>query len=177
MSDQHVPSQSKWRLRFSLLTVLLLTTIIAMAITITLLWCEIGPLRAEVRQLRSQLGELSIVDTETPYAIAIKTEEPDTWKWRVYLPPLPHAEYVLNCNSGLQDPVTSKNVDSLLEQYRRAGRNWSIPNNNQILSGEVVIEAKIVDREGYQYLQVLPYGGQVIGMPERWREFEDKPNR
>ena len=42
---------SRWRLRFSLFSALLLMTIAGMAIVIAQLWHEIGPLRKEVRRL------------------------------------------------------------------------------------------------------------------------------
>lgn len=47
------------RLRFSLLTSLLLVTIAAMAITVYLLYAELVPLRAELRRLRDEVGAVN----------------------------------------------------------------------------------------------------------------------
>ena len=74
------------RLRFSLLTVLLLTTIVGMAIVLVVQWRELGPLRAEVRRLRDEVGYLTIDDDTRPHAIQIDTGEPNHWRWRVYIP-------------------------------------------------------------------------------------------
>ena len=48
------------RARISLLTALLLITIAGMAIVIVQLWRKVEPLQAEVRNLRRELGYLSI---------------------------------------------------------------------------------------------------------------------
>ncbi len=75
------------RPRFSLLTLLLTATIVAMAIVIAKLWHEVGPLQADVRRLRADAGELTVNDPEKIYAIVLDDElEKHTWKWRIYLP-------------------------------------------------------------------------------------------
>ncbi|MCI0492400.1 MAG: hypothetical protein L0Z07_05650, partial [Planctomycetes bacterium] len=61
MTDQ--PEQHwRFRPRFTLLTLLLLMTIVAMAIAMIQLWREVGPLRADNRRLRQEFGYLSIRD-------------------------------------------------------------------------------------------------------------------
>jgi hypothetical protein len=50
------------------------------------LWREVGPLRVEVRQLRDETGRLSIADDSKIHAIAVRTSEDLTWKWRVWVP-------------------------------------------------------------------------------------------
>lgn len=72
--------------RFSLLTVFLLTTIVAMAITIALLWRDVRPLRADNRRLRDEVGELAIDDPMKIHAIQVRTKEDLVWKWRVWVP-------------------------------------------------------------------------------------------
>ena len=51
-------------IRFSLFTAILLTTIVGLTIVVVVLWREVGPLRVEVRQMRAQLGKLTIDDAE-----------------------------------------------------------------------------------------------------------------
>ncbi len=75
------------RPRFSLLTLLLLTTVVAMSVALWQLGSEVVPLREEVRQLRAEVGKLSVFDDEKIYAIQLKTEEKNVWWWRIYLPP------------------------------------------------------------------------------------------
>ncbi|MEN0109187.1 MAG: hypothetical protein AAF805_00545 [Planctomycetota bacterium] len=74
------------RPRISLLSLLLLTAVVALAATVALQWQELGPLRAENRRLRDEVGELSIDDPAKLHAIRVDTGEPRTWKWRVWVP-------------------------------------------------------------------------------------------
>ena len=75
------------RLRFSLTTLLLLTTLLGMAITIALLWREASPLQQEVREYREELGILTIQDHKMVHAIRVPSKEDEPRKYRVYLPP------------------------------------------------------------------------------------------
>jgi hypothetical protein len=72
--------------RFSLLTALLVTTIIAMAIVLAMQWRELGPLRAVVRRLRDEVGELSVDDPTKIHAIQVRTGDDLLWKWRIWIP-------------------------------------------------------------------------------------------
>lgn len=74
------------RLRFSLLTALLVTTIVALAILVVKQWREVGPLRREVRLLRNEVGELAIEDPTKIHAIEIMTGDRQTSRWRVWVP-------------------------------------------------------------------------------------------
>ncbi len=74
------------RLRFSLLTVLLVTTIVGMAIVVVMQWRSLAPLRAEVRRLRNEVGDLSVDDPTKLCAIQVNTHDELTWKWRVWVP-------------------------------------------------------------------------------------------
>jgi len=66
---------------------LLLTTIVALAIVIALFWREVGPLRAEVRQLRNEVGKLTIDDPTKVAAIQFHRGDDDLmWGWRVWIP-------------------------------------------------------------------------------------------
>jgi hypothetical protein len=76
----------RFRPRISLLTALLLTTIIGMAIVLVQLWREVGPLRGEVQMLRNETGRLSIEDLGSIHAIEVRTNDPMMWKWRVWIP-------------------------------------------------------------------------------------------
>jgi hypothetical protein len=72
-SDQpETPTQTtrRWP-SFSLLTLLLLTAIAALAITVTLLWREIGPLRADNKRLHEERGTLMVEDRSRLHAIKI----------------------------------------------------------------------------------------------------------
>lgn len=78
------------RPRISLLSLLLLTALVACGLVITLQARELGPLRREVQQLRDEVGSLVILDDSVPHAL--KIDIPDTatrkeWRWRIWCPP------------------------------------------------------------------------------------------
>lgn len=64
-----VPARRRWR--FSLRTLLLVTTIVAMALVIAWQYRELQPLRAENRRLNEERGTLVLVDPERVNAIHI----------------------------------------------------------------------------------------------------------
>jgi hypothetical protein len=90
------------RVRFSLLTILLLTAIVSLSIVVAKLWSEVGPLRAQVRSMRTELGLLNIDDSSVAQAIQLGTGKADHWKWRIYLPAT--GEYELFVYSGMIPP-------------------------------------------------------------------------
>lgn len=75
------------RPRFSLLTLVLVTTIVGLSITVVLLYRELAPLRTEVRTLREETGQLLVDDPTKLQAIEIETYNDWAWKWRVWVPP------------------------------------------------------------------------------------------
>jgi hypothetical protein len=80
-----VTSRGK-RLRFSLLTVLLLTTIVALTLTIGILYREVRVLRKETSQWRSEYGVLTVDDPSKVHAIQIRENKDLSWAWRVFIP-------------------------------------------------------------------------------------------
>ena len=81
------PPQSKRRIRFSILNMLLLTAIVALSITVAMQWREVGPLREEVRRHCDELGIFNVGDTKRIHAIRVPTEDDEPRKYRIYLPP------------------------------------------------------------------------------------------
>ncbi len=77
-----------FRPRVSLLTVMLLLTIAGLGVGLWQAGREVAPLRAEVRRLRAEVGELSIDDPERIYVLPLDDDalERHTWKWRIFLP-------------------------------------------------------------------------------------------
>jgi hypothetical protein len=76
----------KSRSRYSIRSLLALTAFAAMAIVIWQLYAELTPLRAELRRLRDEVGELTIEDETKLHAIAVRTDDEMTWKWRIWIP-------------------------------------------------------------------------------------------
>ena len=77
------------RPRISILTALLLTTIVGMAIVIVQLWREVGPLRADNKRLNEERGTLVIGDPTQLHAIKIpgRFAGEGRQSFRVYVPP------------------------------------------------------------------------------------------
>lgn len=89
--------------QFSLSTLLLLTTIAALAVTTFTLWRKVEPLRREVRRLRDIVGELDVTDETKLHAVEIETETELHWKWTVWIPEGEH--FVLRMSTK-EIPVT-----------------------------------------------------------------------
>jgi hypothetical protein len=60
--------------------------LVACGITIWQLWREVGPLRAEVRRLRDEVGELAVDDPAKIHAIQVRQPDSLTWRWRLWIP-------------------------------------------------------------------------------------------
>jgi hypothetical protein len=91
------------RPRFSLLTLLLMTTAVALMTTTLLLYRELAPLRREVRTLLEERGNLYIEDATEFQAMQVATPGRHHWRWRVRVPP--RSEYLLHAHGG---PVPKK---------------------------------------------------------------------
>jgi hypothetical protein len=72
--------------QFSLLNLVLMTTIVALGVTVYLLQQRVAPLEAEVKRLRDEVGELNIQDPSKLHAIQVQTDNQLEWKWRIYVP-------------------------------------------------------------------------------------------
>lgn len=83
MSAEEMPTP---RPRFSLLTLVLVTTIVALAVSVGLLYREVGPLRIEVKRLRAEVGELDVRDKSKIHAIQVPSGSKLEWKWRIWIP-------------------------------------------------------------------------------------------
>jgi hypothetical protein len=69
-----------------------------MAIVIVQFWREIGPLRAEVKALRAEVGKLVVEDESRIHAVQAPNTDEGFWKWRVWIPK--GVSVRLKCSSG-----------------------------------------------------------------------------
>jgi hypothetical protein len=153
------PTNTRAQSRFSLLTRILVTVIALLAIAMLLLWREVR----HVARLEAELGRLQVTDSERPHVIAVQTNEPLTWRWRVYLPPLLHGKYHFNFHEELFGTFALDRLRRESPQYEFLGRDNLPP------SGELTIEAKLVDRDGHWFLEVQPFGEKRLGVSDSWR--------
>ena len=85
-------------LRFSLLTLLLVMAIVALSITVAMLYVELGPLRKEVAELRTEVGRLNIEDPTKLHVMRVESDNDLEWKWRIWIPE--GASYRLRSSGG-----------------------------------------------------------------------------
>jgi hypothetical protein len=74
------------RWRFSLRTLLLVVVIICIAMPMAIQTIKLYRAQAELRQLRNEVGYLSVNDRSKVHVIAVDMNEPHTWRWRIFLP-------------------------------------------------------------------------------------------
>lgn len=75
-----------WRPRISLLTLLLLMTTLALAISLYQMGQDVVPLRNTVKDLREELGQFNVADLKRAHVRRGETVTSTAWKWRIYLP-------------------------------------------------------------------------------------------
>ncbi|MCX7425057.1 MAG: hypothetical protein NTW96_05440, partial [Planctomycetia bacterium] len=76
----------RFRLQYSLATLLLLVTVACMAVALWVTARELWTLRAENQQYRDESGYLTISDPKRLHVIQIPTTDADTWRWRLFVP-------------------------------------------------------------------------------------------
>lgn len=140
MNDIDAKPRPHWRPRFSLLAALGLTTIVGLLLVIVQLWREVGPLRAEVRRLRSEVGSLTIEDPTKAYGISIPTFEKNTWKWRLYLPP--GGKYSLHMRSGHLPARAKLPGGAWFDELLKRGSGGS--SSGSTWGGEFMLEARLI---------------------------------
>jgi hypothetical protein len=73
-------------LRFSLLGLFALVTIVALAVALYLTQSRLALAQAEVQRLRRETGYLTIDDPTQVHVINVPTTDAMHWRWRIYLP-------------------------------------------------------------------------------------------
>jgi len=161
-------------LRFSLLTMLLLTTIIGLGVVVGMQWREIDPLRREVRELRGEVGRLTIDDPTKAYAIALPSMDDNYWRWRIYLPP----------GVGLRTFVYSghfpKREGPMKEWLKGVVKDGvGVSTSGSDFTGEFIIECRAFEKDNQWTMQtrytrrsgtatISGGGGTTINQPDNW---------
>lgn len=91
-SANNRPARNRWT-SFSLLTILLLLTIVALGIShVRMSWQmdennqAMATMEAELTQLRKEAGYLEITDEKLVHVVAPPTHEDLVWRWKVFVP-------------------------------------------------------------------------------------------
>ena len=91
--------RGRGKLQFSIRSLLLLTLIVALALTSVLMFRRMSQAETELVKLRNEAGYLTITDETVFQGIALHCDEPLTWKWRCYLPK--GSKYSWSVGSGM----------------------------------------------------------------------------
>lgn len=154
MNGIHIPEPqsepSARRPRFSLFTLLLLTSITALSITVGLLWREVKPLRVENKRLHEERGTLMIDDPTKLQAIKI----PDRFagegreSYRIFVPKgsLYWAFVVVNDIAKEGYPQ----VERYPMRYSVLGSGTNLPLHGRLEPGEHVLTIRTVRRSSDQ---------------------------
>jgi hypothetical protein len=158
---------SRFRPRISLLNVLLITSIVALALLAIRQWQAVKPLRQEVQRLRTELGYLVIGDPGKVHAIQgqpIETVEPNRWRWRLFLPQ--GGQYSLNVFSGHLPPRVNRASLQEFEAAKREGRGKLT--SRKLTSGELTLDVKLVNAGGRWILWTIPGGSHRVEPAFEW---------
>jgi hypothetical protein len=148
----------KLRIRFSLKELVLLFAFVSMAIAIVVQVRELVPLRAEVRQMRTELGKLSIDDATRVQAIEVRQPDPNMWRWRVHLPP--GGKYKLLEFDGILPPRGTLSNQQWLDALKKAQYVGSGEFSSFELEGELTLEATLTPVDGKWKFETHPGGGE-----------------
>ena len=113
----------KIRPRISLLTFLLLATVLCLSISHWITSRELSSAQKELRILRDEQGHLSVEDETKFHAVAIDSDEPNTWRWRLFLPKGARYQWNIACDEIPQNspPMHAGVVGVSNEPYWETG--------------------------------------------------------
>jgi hypothetical protein len=158
---------SRRGLRFSLLTLVWLLTVVACGVGIWQTGKQIVPLREEVARVRKELGYFPIDDPAKIQIRRVKNKVPNAWQWRLYLPTW--RTYTLCSFHGrAPDPATMPR-DKWTAVLRAASRPQAVVSTQPIGNGESSFEALLTKYGGQWWLRMgaLNEDGQSISIAPR----------
>jgi len=175
-------SRTKLRVRFSLLSFLLASAAICLAVSHWHTSWQLATARVELRKLRDELGYLSIEDRTKFHAVALESGTPNTWQWRLFVPKGARYQWNIACDEIPKNSPPSQTGMSAVsyEPYwetanevvvtarlREAGEgNWTLSVTSRIgdskhqMSGATL---KIPPDKIEWMSAVSSFDGQVIG--------------
>jgi hypothetical protein len=105
---------SKRRPRFSLLAFLLGTAAICLAVSHWHTSRQLATAQMKLRQLRDEMGYLTVDDRSKVHAVALDSGAPDTWQWRIFLPKGARYKWNIACGDIPRDsPPAQAGVTSV----------------------------------------------------------------
>jgi hypothetical protein len=81
-----MPDPTSPRARFSLRTLLILVAVLCFAIGSYVVSRKLSDAERELRKLRNEAGVLAVDDRTKVHVISVDVDEPNTWRWRMFIP-------------------------------------------------------------------------------------------
>jgi hypothetical protein len=122
---------------FGLRTLLLLVVIACLAIGLYVVGSRLSDANRELRTRRTEAGVLTVDDRSKVHAIAVDTGEPNTWRWRLFIPQGRKYSWNISAEDIPKDDVPS-----------RAGAKGYSNEEYWSRDNEVVVTAKLRQLDG-----------------------------
>ena len=140
-SESDAEQSRRWRFQFSLRSLLVFFLFVAMTISSLVMYWRMTKAEEESAYLRSIAGHLKIDDDSLFYAIALDSTEPNTWRWRVYIPK--HREIIWH-----MDHCTISSDDQSAGDQGFGEQYWE---------GEAEITLSLKKGQNNKFIMVLTY--------------------
>jgi hypothetical protein len=174
--------RSLFRVQFSLLGFLVATLVVCLAISHWNTSRQLTAAQSELRQLRDELGYISIDDRSKFHAVALDTGEPNTWQWRLFIPKGAKYQWNLACQDIPQrsppakagmtgvsnEPYWERDNEVLVTARLREvdHGNWTLSVSSKIGDSRSQMSGATlkIPAERIEWMQSVPStDGQVIG--------------
>ena len=88
-SQSAAPAKRRWRLQFSLATLLCATLLAGTVVLFVLVQPELNRLREENKNLKVQVGVITVLDPDKIHVLPLKMLNDKMWRWRIFIPDHP----------------------------------------------------------------------------------------
>jgi len=139
------------RVRFSMLTLLLLATIGALGVGLWHIGREVVPLRTELRGLRKELGYFRVDHPRKINVLQCDVVTGTAWKWRIHLPP--NKTYQLYVREGVFEQLDESHKEDWLSTIGKSNRGGG----GQLMTGRFTLDLSLGE---YDDKWFLGYGYQ-----------------
>ena len=123
---------ARFRVRVSMLNLLLFCTVFAMGVALWRNGREIVPLRAELKTLRKELGYFYVEDRSRIHFLESGVPTGTQWRWRIYLPP--GNDYQLRYYVGEFGELDLQDKSSALAPIRGSTGGLALPDGQFTLN-------------------------------------------
>ncbi|MGD0088477.1 MAG: hypothetical protein ABSE73_01025 [Planctomycetota bacterium] len=182
------PAKPRWRLQFSLRTLVLLTITAGALLLFGMSYRETLALREETKRLRDALGVLTITDSKKVHVVAGRTDEDKVWRWRVFCPVKSQLRVYYKFDQIVDSPAKGKETKNGCESSERNGhlpsqndaeqRDGAFDGSSSLHEGETTLIAALEESRVGNWQLHLSLNGSSFGgaIPIAMQEMFDGGN-